>query len=133
VSLRKVFRIIGFVVTLLSNVVFFWNPFPWGQCTWFAAAERPDLVGSVWGNAGNWIWEASHAGFRTGSHPRVGSIAVWRPWQSGAWGYGHVAYVQRASSNGWFLVSEMDWPWQGRVTNRWVSPYSGVQFIYGRN
>jgi len=27
-----------------------WDPFPWGQCTFWAAQMRPDLIGSVWVN-----------------------------------------------------------------------------------
>ncbi|NQG97043.1 CHAP domain-containing protein [Streptococcus suis] len=63
------------------------NTYPIGQCTWGAKQVAP-WVGNYWGNANQWLYSASAAGFRTGSTPVVGAVAVWT---SGA--YGHVAVV----------------------------------------
>ncbi|HEL2056454.1 TPA: CHAP domain-containing protein [Streptococcus suis] len=63
------------------------NTYPVGQCTWGAKQAAP-WVGNYWGNANQWLYSASAAGFSTGSTPQVGAVAVWT---SGA--YGHVAVV----------------------------------------
>lgn len=63
------------------------NTYPVGQCTWGAKQAAP-WVGNYWGNANQWLYSASAAGFSTGSTPVVGAVAVWT---SGA--YGHVAVV----------------------------------------
>lgn len=107
-----------------------WNPFPYGQCTWWAANMRPDLVGSVWGNAWHWIYEARWSGWSEGYVARRGAVVVFQPGADGAGWYGHVAYVTAVGNNGWFQVSEMNFPWWGRVTYRWVHTGWGVSFIY---
>lgn len=63
------------------------NTYPIGQCTW-GVKEVAGWVGNYWGNANQWLYSASAAGFRTGSTPQVGAVAVWT---SGD--YGHVAVV----------------------------------------
>ncbi|MDY5636331.1 MAG: CHAP domain-containing protein [Streptococcus orisratti] len=63
------------------------NTYPVGQCTWGVKQVAP-WVGNYWGNANQWLYSAQAAGFRTGSTPQVGAVAVWT---SGP--YGHVAVV----------------------------------------
>lgn len=63
------------------------NTYPVGECTWGAKAAAP-WVGNYWGNGGQWLGSARAAGFRTGSTPQVGAVAVW----TGGY-YGHVAVV----------------------------------------
>ncbi len=63
------------------------NSYPIGQCTWGAKQAAP-WVGNYWGNAGQWLSSARAAGFRTGSTPQVGAVAVWTNTY-----YGHVAVV----------------------------------------
>jgi surface antigen len=108
------------------------NPFPWGQCTWWAAQERPDLIGAVWGDAEAWAWEAGAAGRRVDTSPAPGAILVLPAWSFGAWGAGHVAYVVAVGRLGWVLVSEMDWqPWGPGVNDyRWVWTGWGVSYIH---
>jgi peptidoglycan hydrolase CwlO-like protein len=62
------------------------NNYPVGQCTWGAKKAAP-WAGNNWGNGGQWAASAAAEGFRTGSTPQVGAIAVWQG------GYGHVAVV----------------------------------------
>jgi len=107
-----------------------YNPFSWGQCTWYAFNMRPDLAGSVWGNASNWSYAARVSGQAVGYQPQAGALAVFQPGVQGAWGAGHVAYVTAVGNNGWFQVSEMDFPYAGRVSYRWAHSGSGVSFIY---
>ena len=63
------------------------NTYPIGQCTWGAKQAAP-WVGNYWGNAAQWLGSARAAGFRTGSTPQVGAVAVWTNSY-----YGHVAVV----------------------------------------
>jgi surface antigen len=107
-----------------------WDPFPWGQCTYWAASMRPDIVGRVWGNARDWAAEARWSGLPVGYTPNPGAVAVFQPWTYFSDWYGHVAYVTRVGKNGWFEVSEMNFPWLGGVDYRWVQNNGGIQFIY---
>ncbi|MGO3298643.1 MAG: peptidoglycan hydrolase PcsB [Pseudolactococcus laudensis] len=68
------------------------NTYPEGECTWGAKILAP-WAGNYWGNGGDWAASAARAGFRTGSVPQVGAIAVWQG------GYGHVAVVYQVSGN----------------------------------
>ena len=101
-----------------------------GQCTWYAFHMRPDLAGSVWGNAGNWSAAARASGQPTGKVPRVHAVVVFQSGVQGAWRTGHVGYVTAVGANGTFRVSEMDFPIPGRVTSRWARSGRGVSFIY---
>ncbi len=94
------------------------DPFPFGQCTWWAAYNRQ--VG--WsGNARDWLASAEAQGVATGAAPALGAIAVYRP--GGAYSaYGHVAVViavapaaytvSEMNALGWGIVStrELAWP-----------------------
>lgn len=68
------------------------NTYPEGECTWGVKILAP-WAGNYWGNGGQWAASAAAAGFRTGSVPQVGAIAVWQG------GYGHVAVVYQVSGN----------------------------------
>ncbi|MGT2799335.1 peptidoglycan hydrolase PcsB [Streptococcus marmotae] len=69
------------------------NTYPVGQCTWGAKQVAP-WVGNYWGNANQWLYSAAAAGFRTGSTPQVGAVAVWT---DGA--FGHVAVVTEVNGS----------------------------------
>lgn len=76
------------------------NTYPVGQCTWGVKQMAP-WVGNYWGNAGQWLSSARGAGFRTGSTPQVGAVAVWTDSY-----YGHVAVVSAVHANGTIEVME---------------------------
>ncbi len=59
----------------------------WGA--WQAAYDRMGVALPSWGNAINWYNKAKKAGYSVGKEYKPNSIAVF----SGAWGYGHVAYI----------------------------------------
>lgn len=103
--------------------------FPYGVCTWWAAQERPDLVGAVWGDAFDWPREARRAGRPVTTQPTPGAIAVFQPGVQGAGALGHVAYVTAVGRNGWFQVSHTHWPLAGVVTYRWFQSGPGVRFL----
>jgi len=109
------------------------NTYPWGQCTWGAAAQSSFNVSGL-GNAKDWLANARHRGLPTGSSPRVGATVVYQPGVQGASGLGHVAHVIAVYSNGSFLVREMNYYGFGGGFGRFSTRVShtgwGVSFIY---
>lgn len=137
--LRRILAALGAAASLMGTPVLasgaeaaaHYNRFYYGQCTWWAANERPDIGAKVWGNAANWIGAAQSAGLPTGSTPKVGAIVVYQPGAQGAWGTGHVAHVIAVSPDGnHFTVDEMNYPRAGVVTHRLSHAGAGVGFIY---
>ena len=106
-----------------------------GVCTWWAWYTRRDesQLGTL-GMARDWIANARARGMRTGYSPAVGATAVFQPGVQGAGGGGHVGHVVQILSGGWFVISEMNFYWNGggwgRVDYRYVHTGSGVAFIY---
>ncbi len=111
------------------------DPFPVGQCTWYAAGRRPDVVGIVHGNAGTWL-EAARGRLPEGWFPVVGALAVWLPHHGGVGELGHVAYVAAVSEEGRMLLDDSNWtptPTSPglQVHEHWVSAASPSGYIYG--
>ncbi len=109
------------------------NTYPVGQCTWAVKSLAPWIPNWL-GNAGGWATNAKAKGFRTGSTPRVGSIAVW-PNDGG--GYGHVAYVTDVASNTRIQVKESNYAGNQYIANfrGWFNPLDSfwggsVTYIY---
>jgi surface antigen len=92
----------------MQGVCFAEDPFPVGQCTWYAAGRRPDLRGIVHGDAGTWL-EDARGRVPEGWSPVVGALAVWRPHQGGTGEAGHVAYVAAVSREGRVLIDDSNW------------------------
>ncbi len=97
------------------------DPFPYGQCTWWAAYNRR----VSWnGNARDWLANAKAQGVPTSDVPSLGAIAVYAP--GGAYSdYGHVAVVVARGPHS-YTVSEMRAPGWGEVTTReiaWPDPH----------
>ena len=70
------------------------DPFPWGQCTWWAYYNDP--VPGVRGNADQWVAEAAHAGVTiipVSAGPAPGDVVVFGPGGGYSATYGHVAVV----------------------------------------
>lgn len=94
----------------------FADPFPFGQCTWWAAFNHR----VTWrGNARDWLAEARAQGVVTSATPTVGAIAVYRPGGTNSW-LGHVAIVIAVTPTS-YTVSEMNAPFWGRVTTRRIA------------
>lgn len=112
------------------------DPYWWafGQCTWWAQNQRSDENLKHMGNAEYWAGGAAARGYRVGSTPAVNATVVFQPGVQGAGGAGHVAHVVAVYPGGWFLVSEMNFYWNGggwgRVDYRFAHSGSGVSFIY---
>jgi surface antigen len=97
-----------------------------------ANGERTDwfIPGAM--DARNWPHVATLAGFRLGSRPSAGAVAVWpklfHP-------FGHVGFVTRVHSDGTFDVSEYNFPAASGFAHflfdqRDNIPGRGVVFIY---
>ncbi len=103
-----------------------------GQCTWYAWDRRKDR--GVFVAAYRWTSVAASRGIPTGSAPAAGATAVFAPGVQGASGGGHVAHVERVLGGGWFLVSEMNFYFNGggwgRVSYRYAHSGPGVSFVY---
>jgi hypothetical protein len=111
---------------------YYWWAF--GQCTWWAQNTRRDENLSYIGDAKYWASGAAERGYRVGTLPAVNATVMFRPGAQGAGGLGHVAHVEAVYPGGWFLVSEMNFYWNGggwgRVDYRFAHTGWGVYFIY---
>lgn len=112
------------------------DPYWWafGQCTWWAQNQRSDENLKHMGNAEYWAGGATARGYPVSATPAAGATAVFQPGVQGAGGAGHVAHVVAVYPDGWFLVSEMNFYWNGggwgRVDYRFAHAGAGVSFIY---
>ncbi len=118
-----------------QGLCFAGDPFPAGQCTWYAAGRRPDLLGIVAGNAGAWL-AAARGRIPEGWYPVVGALAVWLPFHAGADGEGHVGYVAAVSPGGRILVDDSNWRLTPggpglEVHEHWVASIAPSGYIYG--
>jgi surface antigen len=110
--------------------------FPYGQCTYWAATKRPDIVRTALekGIFGDWdarAWSriASRAGYVLSHRPTPGAIAVWQPGVDGAGPPGHVAYVESVHPGGSYTVSEMNFNGSSTVHRRTVRLDRNTVFI----
>ena len=81
------------------------NRYAWGNCTWYAYERRAQLgepVGSFWGNANTWAYNARLAGFLVDGNPTPGAVM-----QNGG-GFGHVAVVESINPGVSITISEMN-------------------------
>jgi surface antigen len=105
-----------------------------GQCTWWAQRHRSDENLTRMGNAQYWAGGAAARGYYVTTVARANATVVFQPGVQGAGGAGHVAHVVAVYPGGWFLVSEMNFYWNGggwaRVDYRYAHMGSGVSFIY---
>ncbi len=118
-------------VTEPANDYYWWA---FGQCTWWAQHTRGDENLRHMGNAQYWASSAAARGYSVGTVPVAGATVVFQPGVQGAGGAGHVAHVEKVYPDGWFLISEMNFYWNGggwgRVDYRYAHSGWGVQFIY---
>ncbi len=83
-------------------------------------------------NANAWQWKDRARDFRwqVSTSPKLGAIIDLQPWVQGAYGYGHVAYVERVLGNGHVIASNMSWGANPYVVVDWeFAPGPGVTFI----
>lgn len=112
-----------------TSVSYDYSTYPVGECTWGVKQLAP-WVGNYWGNGGQWAASARAAGFRTGSTPVVGAVAVW----NGGY-YGHVALVTAVESETRIQVMESNVAGKRYIDNHrgWFNPTNvqgTVTYIY---
>jgi surface antigen len=107
------------------------NPYPPGQCTWWAWRKRQDLpfFPGIAGDALNWTTSAKRRHVPTGVTPVAGAIAVFAPGRFGAGYLGHVAYVESVAGDR-IRISEAGFEHTPPGHRRTVSA-RGLTFIYG--
>ncbi len=111
------------------------NRYSWGYCTWYSYERRVQLgrpIGSFWGNASTWAYNARLAGFRVDNSPEPGAV------MANGGGYGHVAVVESVNPGVSVRISEMNaYRWGGgfnRISGgdiAWGEAVSGMyQYIH---
>ena len=111
------------------------NPFPYGTCTWWADQRYKQLYGyfvpwTTQANAWQWTARAQEFHWKVSSKPTLKAIINLQPGVEGAYGLGHVAFVEKVLANGHVIASNMSWganPFA--VTNVEFAPAAGVTFI----
>jgi CHAP domain len=118
-----------------QGICFAADPFPAGQCTWYALGRRPDLKGAVRGNASTWFQDVSGKA-PEGTAPIVGALAVWAANVGPAGADGHVAYVAEVRAREpRLLVDDSNWrptpqsP-ELQVHEHWLSAAAVEGYIY---
>lgn len=112
----------------------------WGmysrECVSYAAFKvwQSGRYMPYWGGRGNaiqWPGNARAAGIPVDRSPKVGDVAVWPVGY-----YGHVMYVEAVSGDGSIYVSEYNFDWTGRYSERTISSGTwraqGFEFIHFR-
>lgn len=113
------------------------NPFPKGECTWYASQRMHELTGCFvpWdGNAKDWVNNAPSFGWIVQLVPVIAAIICLQPGVQLADGtFGHVAVVESVRSDGACVCSTMNWGTTAaqRQSIRSVTffPGKGVSFI----
>jgi N-acetylmuramoyl-L-alanine amidase len=111
------------------------NPFPYGQCTWYASQRYYQLHGvyvpwTTQSNAWQWTARAQDFFWHVSTKPSFGAIVDLQPWVEGAYGLGHVAVVERILPNGNVIASSMNWgAYPEQVTDIEFAPGNGVTFL----
>ncbi|HMA36969.1 MAG TPA: CHAP domain-containing protein [Chloroflexia bacterium] len=105
--------------------------YPYGQCTYYAKAMRPD-VSNHWGDARFWAYGARAAGFPVSSQPQVGDVVVFGRNIQGRSPYGHVGIVVAVQGNRFKIDSMWGNEATGRVHVTWHHTGYGVSFIHRR-
>jgi surface antigen len=104
-----------------------------GSCVFYALDRFHKLTGvypKAFGDAKYLATSAAANGWTVGSTPRVNSLVVFQPGQNGAGGpTGHAGWVEQVSANR-IYIGEMNAPNSGVITHRWLTPATGVRYIY---
>ncbi len=113
------------------------DPFPWGQCTYWADYRYHQVTGFwvTWnGNADRWTAGALASGWKVSYKPVLHSIIVLQPGVQGAGYVGHVAFVESLTANNGANTSNFNYYANGGGLG--VKSYftfyagSGVAFVY---
>ncbi len=115
-----------------STAIYGGNGYTAGYCTWHAANRRIEIGRPLprnLGNAATWAPIAQNAGLTVSENPIDGAV-LWHRNTGLAGGLGHVAFVERVNADGTILVSDMNYPYYGRVTYRTIPPSEFGQYKF---
>lgn len=115
-----------------SYAIYGGNGYTPGYCTWHAANRRIEIGRPLprnLGNAATWAAVARTAGLTVSTVPAGGAV-LWHANTSIAGGLGHVAFVEKVNEDGSILVSDMNYPYYGRVTYRTIAPGEFGQYRF---
>jgi hypothetical protein len=105
------------------------NTYPYGQCTYYAKAVRPD-IGNHWGDARFWDNKARALGYSVGTRPLVGDVVVFERYVQGNSPYGHVGIVTAVAGGRFKTISMWGNEATGKLHVGWHTVGSGVSFIH---
>lgn len=113
------------------EAIYGYNGYTYGYCTWHVANRRAASGRGLPANLGNaisWYYRARSGGLSVGSTPRAGAVL----WHANLGGLGHVGYVESVNGDGSVNVSDMNYPYWGRISYRTISKaeLGAYQFIY---
>ena len=108
------------------------NTYPYGQCTYYAKARRPD-IGNHWGDARFWDTRARAAGFPVDGKPRVGDVVVFERNVQGISPHGHVGIVTLVQGKRFKTISMWGNEATGKLHGAWHTTGAGVSFIHKRS
>lgn len=104
-----------------------------GSCVYYVMDRFHQMTGvypKAFGDARYLASGAAASGWTVSGKPRVNSIAIFQPGQNGAGApTGHAAWVEQINGNQ-IYIAEMNAPTAYVVSHRWLTPASGVQYIY---
>lgn len=122
-----------------SGNIFYQCGYGMPNCTCFAFGRWQELyaihgisekVKLCTSNAENWY--KYNDGYKRGSKPKLGAVAVWRKGQVGVSsdGAGHVAVVEEVYSDGSFLTSNSAWGGANFYTQKYSGNYNNGSYIF---
>ncbi|TMC41194.1 MAG: CHAP domain-containing protein [Chloroflexi bacterium] len=94
-----------------------------------ASLRGPNGKTAFFGNGGSWDAAAASIGYVVGSHPTVGTVAVWHGGEDRAWWGGHVAYVMAVDAAGNATVEEYNWSNYVRYGQRTARAPRYIHFV----
>ncbi len=108
-----------------------------GNCTWYAFERFKAFTGhypAIYGDAHAWDEQARASGWLVLAEPEPQSVVVWE--RSARRVYGHVGWVDatRPAPGGVEIhVVEMNAPYLGVVSDRWVAHEPGMSYVMAPN
>lgn len=110
------------------------NTYLAGHCTFFAYEIRKAMgqpIPNTWGDADTWDDRASEDdNFEVSKTPSVGAVyQLDRGGRDCCYEYGHIGVVTEVFDNGEFIVTEMNWGGEWKITSRKLSPHKDDNFI----
>jgi surface antigen len=108
------------------------NTYAWGNCTYWAFAQRlwaSKPIPTSWGNANTWDDRARADGYAVDHTPQAGAV-----FQTDDGQWGHVAYVTEVKPDGSWTITEMNAPNLNVVTTRTFAASAAPHytFIHGK-